>query len=226
MTSPDDTAAETKLALLDEFARIAKAIAHPRRLELLDLLAQAERSVDVLADATAMSVANTSAHLQVLRNAQLVETRKEGTRVHYRLAGGDVSVLLDALRVVAATHLAEVDRIARDFFSARDDLEPISSRELRTRAESGDVVVLDVRPTPEFEAGHIPGAISIPLDELDGRLDELDPDADVVAYCRNRYCVLAPEAVVRLRRRGRRARRLDEGLPEWRAAGFPVVGAG
>ncbi|HEX6310872.1 MAG TPA: metalloregulator ArsR/SmtB family transcription factor [Acidimicrobiia bacterium] len=216
-------AIETKGALLDEFARIAKALAAPRRLELLDLLAQGERSVDELAKVTAMSSANTSAHLQVLRNAQLVETRRAGTRVHYRLAGDDIAELLDGLRRVAANHVAVVDGLARDYFEARDELEPITSRELRARVRAGDIVVVDVRPPEEYAAGHIPGAISIPLDDLEERLDELDPDTEVVAYCRNRYCVLAPAALERLHRHGLSARRLDEGLPEWRAAGLPVT---
>lgn len=219
------TATEVKGALLEEFARIAKAVAQPRRLELLDLLAQGERSVDALAALTRMSAANTSAHLQVLRNAQLVDARRAGTRVYYQLAGDDVAELLDVLRRVAAGHLAEVDRLARDFFGARDNLEPITPRELRARMRVGDVIVLDVRPAEEYAAGHIPGAISIPLEDLDERLDELDPDAEIVAYCRNRHCVLAPAALERLHERGIRARRLDEGFPEWRGAGLPVSGA-
>ena len=214
---------EAKRSLNEQFARLGKALAHPRRVELLDLLAQGERSVDALATATGMGMTNTSAQLQVLRRSRLVETRKVGTRVYYRLADESVDRFLGALRELARGRLSEVDQIMRDYFEARDELEPIGRDDLVQRARHGDVVVLDVRPETEYEAGHIPGAISIPLDKLTLRLAELPVNAEIVAYCRGPYCVMAPEAVTVLRRAGRRARRLEDGLPEWRHAGLPVA---
>lgn len=212
-----------KDGLYEQFARVGKAVAHSKRIELLDLLCQGERSVEVLADATAMGVTNTSAHLRVLREARLVETRKEGTRVYYRLAGDAVCDFFFSLRDLATERLAEVDQIVRDYFTARDELEPVGREELLTRAEESGVVVLDVRPREEYLAGHIPGAISIPLAELEASLANLPGDAEVVAYCRGPYCVLAPQALTVLRRHGFRARRLQDGLPEWRRAGLPVA---
>ena len=212
-----------KATLNEQFARIAKAIAHPKRVELLDLLAQSERSVDALAAATRLGMTTASAHLQALRRAHLVSTRRSGTRVFYRLAGDDISGLLAALRAVAGARLAEVAQLEHDYFAARDELEPISRDELLARARDGDVVVVDVRPALEYAAGHIPGAVSVPLDELADRLDDLPADREVIAYCRGPYCVLAPEAVVALRARGRQARRLADGFPEWRLAGLPVA---
>jgi len=218
---------EVKDALYEQFARVGKALSSPKRVEILDLLGQAERTVEALSQATGMGVTNTSAHLQVLKGARLVETRKEGTKVYYRLADDEVSSLYVAFRDVASHRLAEVEQIARDYFAARDELEPLTRHELRKRMRGEDVVVVDVRPKEEYAAGHIPGAISLPVAELLDRIEELPADAEVVAYCRGPYCVLAPEAVEILRRRGFRTRRLEDGFPEWRLAGLPVaVGEG
>lgn len=218
---------EAKARLYELFARSAKAVANPKRIEFLELLAQGERSVEALAEATGMKIANASAHLQVLARSRLVETRKQGTRVFYRVAGPEVPAFMVALRDLSRERVAEVDQIVRDYFVARDALEPVSRDELVARLGGGDVVVLDVRPVEEFLAGHIPGALSVPLDELDGALSRLSKRKEIVAYCRGPYCVLAPEAVAVLRGRGFRARRLAEGLPQWRLAGLPVAyGAG
>ena len=214
---------ETKDALYEQFARIGKAVTSPRRIELLELLAQGERSVETLAGAAGLGVTSASAHLQVLRGARLVATRREGTRILYRLADDDVVALIGLVRRLARARLAEVDEVVDAYFSARDTLEPIGHHELLVRSERAEVVVLDVRPREEFEAGHIPGAISIPLEDLRTRLGELPRGLEVVAYCRGPYCVLAPQAVELLAQRGFRARRLDEGLPEWRLAGLPVA---
>jgi len=214
---------EAKDRLYEQFARAAKAVASPKRIELLELLAQGEHTVEALARATGMGVTNTSAHLQVLRGARVVEARKDGTKAFYRLAGEEVAAFVVALRDLARTHLAEVDEVVRDFFMARDALEPLSRTELLQRAAEGKVVVLDVRPRDEFAAGHIPGALSVPLAELDGVLARLPRRAQIVAYCRGPYCVLAPQAVERLRARGYKARRLADGMPEWRLAGLPVA---
>lgn len=214
---------EVKDPLYEQFARVGKALGSARRVELLDLLAQAERSVEELAELTGMEVGNTSAHLQVLRQARLVETRRSGTRIFYRLAGEEVTGLLVALQGVARTRLAEVGDVVRTHLSDPDGLEEIGREELLERVSRGDVIVLDVRPAPEYRAGHIPGALSIPVDELEARLGELPPDVEVVAYCRGPYCVFAGDAVRILRGRGRRARRLMDGLPEWRLAGLPVA---
>lgn len=214
---------EAKDALYEQFARLGRAVAHPKRIELLELLAQGERGVDSLARGTGMGVTNASNHLQVLRRARLVATRKDGTRVLYRLAGDDVMRLVVSLRDVARERLAEVDRVVRDFYQARDALEPLTRDELGRRAKDGDLVVLDVRPRDEYEQGHIPGSISVPLDELADRLRTLRRNAEIVAYCRGPYCVLAPQAVEVLRRHGFQARRLEDGMPEWRLAGLPVA---
>lgn len=211
-----------KNRVYDQFERIGKALASRRRLELLEVLAQGERPVERLAAETAMTVANASQHLQVLRRARLVETRQEGKHVLYSLADELVFTLLKALREVAETRLAEIEQITRSFYADRDGLDPIPMEELFDRLRAGDVTVLDVRPTEEFESGHIAGARSMPLDELEARLAELPSDSEVVAYCRGPYCVLAVEAVARLRQDGRPARRLDLGFPDWRAAGLPV----
>ncbi len=181
--------------LYEQFARIGKAVANPKRIELLDLLCQGERSVEVLADAAAMGVTNTSAHLRVLREARLVDTRKDGTRVFYRLADETVCDFFFSLRDLASDRFAEIEQMSRDYFEARDELDPVGRAELLSRADDGDVIVLDVRPVEEFEAGHIPGAISVPLDELQERLSSLPRDAEIVAYCRGPYCVLAPQAI-------------------------------
>lgn len=214
---------EAKDRLYEQFARTAKAVASPKRIELLELLAQGERTVEALAAATRMGVTNTSAHLQVLRRARLVETRKRGTSVYYRLAGEEVAGFVVALRDLARWSLAEVDRVVADYFRARDALEPVSRQELVERAGRGEVVILDVRPAEEFAAGHIPGALSVPLEQLDAALSRLPKRSRIVAYCRGPYCVLAPQAVQRLRARGFNARRLVDGMPEWRLAGLPVA---
>jgi len=214
---------EVKDPLYEQFARVGKVLGSARRIELLDLLAQGERSVDELAELTGMEVANTSAHLQVLRGARLVETRKAGTRVFYRLAGDEVTGLLVALQRVAQVRLAEVGEVVRAHLADPDELEPIGRDELLERATRGEIVVLDVRPAEEYQAGHIPGAVSIPVEELEARLGELPDGVEVVAYCRGPYCVFARDAVRLLRGRGRAARRLLEGLPEWRLAGLPVA---
>lgn len=214
---------EAKDRLYEQFARVAKALASPKRIELLDVLAQGERTVEVLADATGLGVTNTSAHLQVLRRAGLVETRKEATKVHYRLASDEVAAFVGGLRDLARSRLADVNQIVADYFVARDALEPVSRAELVERTGRGDVVILDVRPHAEFLAGHIPGALSVPLDQLDDALARLPRRAQVVAYCRGPYCVLAPQAVERLRAKGFKARRLADGMPEWRLAGLPVA---
>jgi len=203
-----------KEALFEAIAVMGKAFASPRRLELLDLLAQGPRTVDRLAKASKQSVANASQHLQALHAAGLVTRERDGTRVRYELAGDDVLRLWLALRDTSADRLAEVERSARDFLG--DEVEGIGREELLERMRRHDVVVVDVRPTDEFEAGHIEGAHSIPIDELVRRLDELPKDREVIAYCRGPFCVMANEAVRQLRERGRAARRLDEGWPEWR----------
>jgi rhodanese-related sulfurtransferase/DNA-binding transcriptional ArsR family regulator len=214
---------EAKDLLYEQFARAAKAASSPKRIELLELLAQGEHTVEALARGTGMGVTSTSSHLQVLRGARLVETRKDGTKVFYRLAGDEVAVFVVALRDLARSRLAEVDRVVRDYFVARDALEPVSRAELVERAGQGAVVILDVRPAGEFAAGHIPGALSVPLEELDAALGRLPRRSQIVAYCRGPYCVLAPQAVERLRAQGFRARRLADGMPEWCLAGLPVA---
>jgi len=211
-----------KSALFDQFARIGKALGSAKRLEMLEFLAQAERSVEVLARMTGLSVANTSQHLQQLRQAGLVDARKEGLYVHYRLAGDGIVRLLAALRAVGQERLAEVDRLVKLYLDSKDSLEPVPARELLQRARKGLVTVLDVRPAEEFAAGHIRGAINVPVTDLRKRLDEIPRGQEVVAYCRGPYCLMAFEAVAELRRRGRKARRLEDGFPEWRSAGLPV----
>jgi rhodanese-related sulfurtransferase len=211
-----------KDGLYEQFARVGKAVAHPKRIELLDLLCQGERSVEVLAEAAAIGVTNTSAHLKVLREARLVATRKEGTRVFYRLADEAVCSFFLSLRDLARDRYAEVEQVVRDYFWARDEMEPVGRAELLARVDDGNTVILDVRPQEEYEAGHIPGAVSMPLGEMQGSLSSLPRDAEIVAYCRGTYCVLAPQALKLLRRHGFRARRFVEGLPEWRQAGLPI----
>lgn len=212
-----------KLALFTQFAVVAKAAAHPRRLELLEQLAQGERSVEVLADRTGLSVANTSQHLQLMRRAGLVTNRRDGKFVHYRLADDSVLDLLTALRKIAERNIAEVERLVRNYFDRRDNLEPVSREELLERSRTGSVTILDVRPQDEFALGHLPGALNIPLRDLEARLGEMNPRQEIVAYCRGPYCVLSYEAVAAMRARGFKIRRLEDGLPEWRAAGFPVT---
>lgn len=213
---------EAKDALYAQFSRLARALGNPKRIELLELLAQAERSVEDLATASAMDFANTSAQLQVLSRARLVEGRRQGRRVVYRLADDGVSRFLTALRALARDRLAEVEQVARDYFEARDHLVPLSSEELMRRLDDPDTLVIDVRPPEEYAAGHIPGALSVPLGELMARVAELSRAPEIVAYCRGPFCVLAPQAIEMLRLAGIRARRLEEGLPEWRLAGLPV----
>ena len=203
-------------------ARIGTALSSPVRLEFLELLAQGERSVDQLATLTGVSVANTSQHLQKLKAAGLIVGRKEGQYVHYRLAGDEIVELLGALGRTGAAYLAEVERTVRLYFAAKDDLEPVPARELLERARKGLVTVLDVRPQEEFAQGHVPGAVNIPVQELEKRLAELPKRREVVAYCRGPYCLMSYDAVVLLRNRGLKARRLEDGLPEWRLAGLPV----
>ncbi len=212
-----------KDALNEQFAGIGKAFASPHRVELVDLLAQGERSVDVLAAEAGMTLALASAHLQVLRRAGLVASRREGARVHYRLAGDDAYRLLAAIREFAADRLAEADRAARIYLGADDPIEPMSRDELMAKVRAGGAVVLDLRPAEEYRAGHIAGALSVPLDELEQRLAELPAGIEIVAYCRGPFCALAPQGVVLLRGRGWNARRLEDGFPEWRFAGLPVA---
>lgn len=211
-----------KQQLFAEFARIAKALASPVRLELLDFLAQGERNVESLAQAAKVSIANASQHLQHLRQAGLVSARKQGQQVYYSLASTDVVELLVALRHAAERHIAEVDRLVDAYLTVKDNLEPVPRAELLARARQGLITVLDVRPPEEYAAGHLPGAVNVPLAELEKHLKELPKDREVVAYCRGPYCVLAYEAVARLREKGFRARRLQDGFPEWRIAGLPV----
>lgn len=211
-----------KLELLEQFARVGKALSSASRLELLELLAQSERRVDTLAALTGMTVANTSQHLQLLRQAGLIVGRKEGLSVFYRLTGDDVVSLLGALTVVGETHLAEVEKLVRTYLSKKDALEPVPAEELLDRARKGLVTVLDVRPPEEFAAGHLPGAINIPINQLDKRLAELPKRKEVVAYCRGPFCLMSYDAVELLRKKGLKARRLQDGLPEWRTAGRPV----
>lgn len=207
----------------EQFARIGKALASARRVQLLDLLCQCERSVDDLARASGMTMTNASQHLQVLRSAHLIDARKEGTRVFYRVAGEEVCRFFFALRDLARARLAEVEQLMRRYADDDGELEPITRAELLERARSGDIVVLDVRPRDEYASGHIPGAVSIPFEQLEHRLASLPGHAEIVAYCRGPYCLLAPRAVELLRRQGFRARRLEDGLPEWRLAGLPIA---
>lgn len=214
---------EFKDKLYAQFARIGKALASPQRLELLDLLAQGERTVEDLAREAALSIANTSQHLRLLRQAQLVESRKEGLHVFYRLADPSVFELWRALRRAGEIQLAEIDRLVDSYMRHPERLEPISRAALQQRLAEGDIVLLDVRPALEYRQGHIPGARSIPVDELERRLGELDPRREVVAYCRGPYCVFADEAVALLRAAGLRASRYAEGFPEWAAESLPVA---
>ena len=211
-----------KKVLYQSLAKVAQALASGNRLQLLELMAQGERSVEALADLAGMTMANTSQHLQALRQAGLVSPRKEGQRVYYRLAGDDVVRLYGVLRTVAESRLAEVKQLVADFLGDKDALEPISADELLKRAKRGLVTVLDVRPPEEFAAGHLPGAVNIPIDKLESGLAKLSKQREVVAYCRGPYCLMSFEAVLKLRKRGWKARRLQHGFPEWKAAGLPV----
>lgn len=208
--------------LFSQFARVGKALSSANRLELLEFMAQGERSVDELATVTGMTVANTSQHLQQLRQAGLVAGRKQGLKVYYSLSGDDVITLFNALRSVAERHVTDVERLVNTYLTVKDDLEPIPRKELLERAKQGLVTVLDVRPPEEYAAGHVPGAINVPLKALEQYLDQLDSEHEIVAYCRGPHCVLAFDAVARLRQKGLKARRLEEGFPEWKLAGLAV----
>lgn len=211
-----------KHELFNQFARVAKALSNGNRLELLEFLAQGERSVDALAQVSGLTVANTSQHLQHLRQSGLVTSRKQGQKVFYQLSGDEVVQLLGCLRGVAEKHLAEVDRLINSYLTIKDELEPLPASELLDRVRDGLVTVLDVRPADEYESGHLPGAINIPLSDLEQHLHELDNGQDIVAYCRGPHCVLAFDAVEKLRQQGLSAKRLDGGFPEWKLAGLPV----
>jgi rhodanese-related sulfurtransferase/DNA-binding transcriptional ArsR family regulator len=211
-----------KNQVYEQFARIGKALSSPHRLELLDVLAQCERTVEALAQETGMPVANASQHLQVLRAARLVETRREGTSIFYRLASESVSSLWLSLREVGEAHLAEIDRVVETFLRDRAHLQPITAEALLEELRSDQVILLDVRPQEEYRAGHLPQALSIPVGELEACLSEVPLHKEIIAYCRGPYCVFADEAVALLRARGYSARRLEQGVPEWRALGLPI----
>lgn len=217
---------QSKDALYDAFGEVAKALANGRRAELVDVLAQGERHVEELAEEIGQSVANTSFHLRTLATAGLVVTRRDGTRIYYRLASERVADLWSALRDVAAAHHEQLDELAAAYLGDRSRLDEIGRDELTRRIAAGDVIVVDVRPAAEYTAGHIAGAVSIPIDELAARIETLPSDVDVVAYCRGPYCVFADDAVRLLRRRGRTAKRLEEGYPEWRRADLPIAVGG
>lgn len=206
----------------EQFARIAKAIANPHRLEMVDLLAQGERSVEELAKETALTVANASQHLQALREAHLVTSRKAGLRVYYRLSDPAVYRLVQVIRELAERQLAEVERIVNTYLTERASMEPVTLNELLARLHEPGLVILDVRPALEYAQGHIAGARSIPIDELENRLNELPPEREIVAYCRGVYCVFADEAVELLRERGYRVRRMRQGYPDWQLANLPT----
>jgi rhodanese-related sulfurtransferase/DNA-binding transcriptional ArsR family regulator len=212
-----------KNLLYEQFARIGKALSNGHRLELLEILAQGEHSVELLAQETGMSVANASQHLQVLRSAQLVEVRREGVYLYYRLADEQVFTMWQTMRQVGESRIAEIDRIVQTYLHDRSLLQPISATELIQRLIDGNMILLDVRPTEEYAAGHLPDAISIPVADLEAHLSELPQDKEIVAYCRGPYCVFADEAVTLLRANGYKARRLTQGLPDWRALDLPVV---
>lgn len=214
---------EFKDSLYAQFARIGHAVAAPKRIELLDLLGQGEKTVEQLAEQSSTTVANTSAHLRGLRHARLVETRRDGPYVHYRLADEEVFRFLRVLQALGRRRLAEVDQAARIHIDDRDELAPVGFDELRRLARAGGVSIVDVRPRGEYEAGHIPGALSIPVRELGRRLADLPRDREVIVYCRGPYCVFSVDAVDLLRRHGYRARRTEQGLPDWRAEGSLVV---
>ena len=214
--------ADLKEALFEQFALVAKSLASAKRIDLLDVLAQGERTVEALAQATGLKLTTASAHLQTLRHGGLVTSRKDGTRIYYRLAGDDVARLYTCIREVARRQLAQTERAAREFLG-EDDLEPVGREELCDRIRSGAVFLVDVRPEEEFAAAHIEGAVSVPLAELADRMRELPSDLEVVAYCRGEYCVLAYDAVRLLRAKGRRARRMAGGMLEWRIEGRPTT---
>jgi len=208
--------------IFEQFARIGKAVASAKRIELLDVLSQGERHVEALADAANISVANASQHLQILRAARLVETEKAGVFVTYRLADHSVAEFVRQLRILAENRLAEVEQTTRCFVEGRIGFDPVDREELLRRVRQGEVTVLDVRPAEEFRAGHLPRALSVPLEDLEARMKDLPKDREIVAYCRGPYCVMAVEAVARLRKRGFRAVRLEIGVVDWQAQGLPV----
>jgi rhodanese-related sulfurtransferase/DNA-binding transcriptional ArsR family regulator len=208
--------------LFAQFARVGKALSNANRLELLEFLAQGERSVDELARVSGLTVANTSQHLQQLRQAGLVGCRKEGLKVFYSLSGDDVIALFKALRGVAERHVADVEKLVNSYLTVKDDLEPLPRHELLQRVKDGLVTVLDVRPPEEYAAGHVSGAVNVPLSDLEHYLRNINSNQEIVAYCRGPHCVLAFDAVARLRKSGVNARRLEDGFPEWKSAGLPV----
>lgn len=211
-----------KRLLFRQFAAVAKAVAHEHRLELLEALAQGERSVETLAGRSGLSIANASQHLQQMRRAGLIEARREGKFVYYRLSDSVVLDLVASLTRIGERHVAEVGRIVQQYFQSRDDMEPVSRSELLALMKKGDVQLLDVRPEDEFALAHLPGALNIPLEKLKKKLSVLDPDKVVIAYCRGPFCVLSFETVALLRKKGFNVRRLEDGLPEWKAAGLPL----
>ncbi|WP_116050807.1 ArsR/SmtB family transcription factor [Amycolatopsis palatopharyngis] len=213
---------ESKTVLFDQFARVGRALGSGTRLELLDLLAQGERTVDSLARAAGLRLTTTSAHLQILKRANLVITRREGTKIYYRLAGIDVAQLYALTRAVAHQHLPDVEAARAAYLGP--DTEELSREELMRRVQAEEIIVLDVRPREEYAAGHIPGALSVPVDDLADHLAELPAEQEIVAYCRGTYCVLAHDAVRALTSHGKRARRLSDGMLEWRLAGLPISG--
>lgn len=216
----------TKRELYQSIAKVAQALASGNRLQLLEFMAQGERSVDALAAMAGVTVANASQHLQALRRAGLVASRKDGQRVYYRVAGDDVVRLYDGLRGVAESRLAEVRQLVNEFLGDRHALEPVPADELLARAKKGLVIVLDVRPPEEYAAGHVRGALNVPMDRLEDYLAKLPKRIEIVAYCRGPYCLMSFEAVAMLRKRGWKARRLEDGFPEWKAAGLPVESSG
>jgi rhodanese-related sulfurtransferase len=214
---------EFKDVLYAQFARIGHALSSPKRIELLDLLSQGEKTVEQLADHASTPIKNTSAHLRVLRQARLVETRKNGTHVFYRLADDEVERFLRIFQSLGQKRLAEVEQVTRLFLHSHDELQPVTRAELRRRLRDGSATIIDVRPRQEYEAGHIPGALSMPVAEVKRRWNELPKSREVIAYCRGPYCVYSLDAVTLLRKKGYRARRAEEGLPDWRLAGLPVA---
>lgn len=211
-----------KQDLFSQFSRVGKALSNANRLELIEFLAQGERSVDALSKVAGLTIANTSQHLQQLRQAGLVVSRKEGLKVYYSLSGSDVVELFGSLRAVAERHIADVDQLVNTYLTVKDDLEPLPAEELLERVRDDLVTVLDVRPPEEYAAGHVPGAVNIPLKDLEEHLDELNPEHEIIAYCRGPHCILAFDAVAKIRDKGMRARRLEDGYPEWELTGLPT----